>query len=37
MQSIGIWRFNCITPFFYYELSDQQAQMILNYETPKLD
>lgn len=23
--------------FFYYELSDQQAQMILNYETPKLD
>ena len=23
--------------FFYYELSDQQTQMILNYETPKLD
>ena len=23
--------------FFYYELSDEQAQMILNYETPKLD
>ena len=23
--------------FFYYELSDQQAQMILNYETPTLD
>lgn len=23
--------------FFYYELSDQQAHMILNYETPKLE